>query len=87
MGVHTPEAPFQSGYPSSSGRDGGCVPVQKLPRAIAANSIHAKVAQSSISLSCDSRGQCTLMNEFHYYVYVFIFLVMDLGKKQAMNSQ
>lgn len=65
----------------------GCVPVQKLPRATEAYSIHAKVAQSSISLSCDSRGQCTLINEFHYYAYVFIFLVMDLGKKQAMHFQ
>lgn len=64
-----------------------CVPVRKLPHATAAYSIHAKVAQSSISLSCDSRGQCTLINESYYYAYVFIFLVMDLGKKQAMRFQ
>lgn len=47
-----------------------------------AYSIHAKENQSSISLSCDSRGQYTLINEFHYYAYVFIFLMMDLGKKK-----
>lgn len=47
-----------------------------------AYSIHAKETQSSILLSCDSRGQYTLINEFHYYAYVFIFLMMDLGKKK-----
>lgn len=46
-----------------------------------AHSIHAKENQSSISLSCDSRGQYILINVFHYYAYVFIFLMMDLGKK------
>lgn len=40
-----------------------------------------KEQQPSISLSCDSRGQCTLINVFHYYAYVFIFLMMDSGKK------
>lgn len=47
-----------------------------------AYSIHAKENQSSILLSCDCRGQYTLINEFHYYAYVFIFLMMDLGKKK-----
>lgn len=47
-----------------------------------AYNIHAKENQSSISLSCDSRGQYTLINVFHLYAYVFIVLMMDLRKKK-----
>lgn len=38
--------------------------------------------QPSISLSHDSRGQYILINVFHYYAYVFIFLMMDLVRRK-----
>lgn len=40
----------------------------------------ANKKQSSISLSCNSRGQYTLINVFHYYAYVFVPLMTDSGK-------